>query len=178
MILIGVEPCANRHPSPLLCPAARCSLRDGVLCPAPSSWVLSLFRKVTVGWQNPPTVSTAPAHVFTFLPGVGLGVADGFQRVFMCRVLTGESCLGRGGQLVPDVYDRATDRLHDTTVDQPADLRHLPRRLSLSRVSDRVRHGVTAQARQCLSNHRGLRYASLDSRCLVFLRGAGVPAIA
>jgi len=36
----------------------------------------------------------------------------------MCRVLTGESSLGRGGQLVPDVYDRATGRLHDTTVDQ------------------------------------------------------------
>lgn len=44
--------------------------------------------------------------------------AYGIQRVFMCRVLTGESCLGRSGQLVPDVYDRATGRLHDTTVDQ------------------------------------------------------------
>jgi hypothetical protein len=43
--------------------------------------------------------------------------SNGVQRMFMCRVVVGEYCLGTNGAKVPDVLDPATNRLYDTTVD-------------------------------------------------------------
>lgn len=41
----------------------------------------------------------------------------GVKRMFLCRVLVGEFCLGKNGQLVPDERDAANNLLYDSTTD-------------------------------------------------------------
>ena len=41
----------------------------------------------------------------------------GVKRMFLCRVVVGEFCLGRNGQLTPDIRDKKRDLLYDATTD-------------------------------------------------------------
>lgn len=45
----------------------------------------------------------------------------GIKRVLVCKVLTGNTYLGRPRQKVPDVLDKTTGRLYDSAVDNVAD---------------------------------------------------------
>ena len=41
----------------------------------------------------------------------------GVKRMFLCRVAVGEFCLGKNGQLTPDVRDDKRNLLYDSTTD-------------------------------------------------------------
>jgi len=50
---------------------------------------------------------------------VGYAAADGngVRRMFLCRVLCGEYCLGYNNQLIPEIRDASRNLLYDSTVD-------------------------------------------------------------
>lgn len=43
--------------------------------------------------------------------------SQGVKRMFLCRVAVGEFCLGKNGQLTPDVRDDKRNLLYDSTTD-------------------------------------------------------------